>query len=280
MLYGINLMARKRTSLYTALTVAIMSTFLLMSYAVLQYLPFEGSEALLIRTPRLTTSSWAVFNPVTGEIQYGNKVDVARPIASVTKLFTAYMVMYSGTGNAETTITWDDLNTDGDFGKLVYGEKLSLGELLFPLLIESSNDAGATIERVFGPLYIDSLNGRLGELGLTNTSLRDGTGLSPDDVSTPRDLALFFVHLRKTYPHVTDITQLRMYIKGKRGLINNDPLRQLKNFTGGKHGYTPEAGKTFVGTFTVGKDAHEVGIILLGSADLQADVDQILRSLK
>ncbi len=274
-------MARKRTSLYTALTVAIMSTFLLMSYAILQYIPLQGgNEALLIRAPKLTTNTWAVFDTSTGEIRYGNNIDTVRPIASVTKLFTAYMIMYTNGVQSETTITWDDLNTEGEFGKLKHGEKLTLGSLLFPLLIESSNDAGAAITRKLGPLYRDAVAGAIQSLGLTDTSIVDGTGLSKDDTSTPRDLAQFFAHLKATYPHITDITQLRMHITKERGLVNNNPARSFKGFTGGKQGYTPEAGKTFVGSFIVASGKNEVGVILLGSTDLQTDLSRVLAALK
>lgn len=271
----------KRTSLYTALTVALMTTFLLMSFAILQYIPWDThGEALLIRAPRLTTNTWAVFDPTTGNIRYGNHIEEPRPIASVTKLFTAYMVFHTNSSDTETTINWDDLNTDGDFGKLVYGEKLTLEQLLFPLLLESSNDAGAAITRTFGSLYPEAVQGAIDDLGLKNTSIADGTGLSVKDVSSPRDLANFFVHVRKTYPHITDITQLRMHINGKRGLVNNDPARTFPNFTGGKQGYTPEAGKTFVGTFMLPQSHGEVGIVLLGSTDLKSDIAKILASLK
>jgi D-alanyl-D-alanine carboxypeptidase len=274
-------MTRKRASLYTALVVAIMSSFLLMSYALLQYIPLEGTnEALLIRAPKLTTDTWAVFETSNGDIHYGNNIDMKRPIASVTKLFTAYMVMYTDRLNTETTITWADLNTEGEFGKLTYGETLTLGGLMLPLLIESSNDAGAAITRKLGPLYPEAVSGALSVLGLYDTRIVDGTGLSEEDVSTPRDLARFFAHLRIAYPYITDITQLRMHITKNRGLVNNNPARSLPGFTGGKQGYTPEAGKTFVGTFKIKGGKQEVGIVLLGSTNLETDLTRILAALR
>jgi D-alanyl-D-alanine carboxypeptidase len=274
-------MTRKRVSLYTALTVAVMSAFLLMMFRLLEFVPFETeNEALLVRAPHLTTDTWAVFDPITGDVRYGNNIDTVRPIASITKLFTAYMVMYTDGLGAVTTLTKEDINTEGDFGKLTSGESLTLGGLLFPLLIESSNDAGTAITRTLGPLYPDAVNGVIRTLGLTDTHLVDGTGLSEEDVSTPKDLSRFFAHLKSTYPHITDITQLRMYLTKNRGLVNNNPGRSFKNFTGGKQGYTPEAGKTFVGTFTLPKGKEEVGIVLLGSTSLDTDIARVLASLR
>ena len=274
-------MTKKRSSLYTAFTVAVMSSFLLMSYAILQYIPFESdNEALLVRAPRLTTDTWAVFDVSTGDVRYGNNIGTVRPIASITKLFTAYMIMYTDKMDSETTITWDDLNTEGEFGKLKHGEKLTLGSLLFPLLIESSNDAGAAITRTLGPLYPTAMGRAIRSLGLADTYIVDGTGLSKDDVSTPQDLAHFFVYLRNTYPRITDITQLRMYITKERGLVNNNPGRAVTGFTGGKQGYTPEAGKTFVGTFSIQGGKQEVGMVLLGSTNLSTDISRVLASLR
>lgn len=272
---------RSRASIYTALTVAIMATFLLMSFSILQYIPYGvDQEALLIRAPKVSTKSWAVFDTKTGDVRYGNDVDTGRPIASVTKLFTAYMVMWSDVSGTKVTLTESDISTEGDFGKLKKGETLTLGSLMFPLLIESSNDAGAAIERAFGPLYGDALAGVVSSIGLDATHIVDGTGLSPEDISSPRDLAKFFALVRTSYPRITDITQLKMYITEKRGLINNNPARSFSNFIGGKQGYIPEAGKTFVGAFRLPDGKREVGIVLLGSTDLEADISQILKSLK
>lgn len=271
----------KKTTLYTSLTFAILSVFMLLSYVVLTYLPSARESALVFKSSmRLTTDTWAIFDTTTGEIRYGNNIGKAQPIASITKLFTAYMVLYTGGIESETTITRDDLNTEGEFGKLKYGETLTLGALMFPLLIESSNDAGTAITRTFGPLYAEAVGWAISTLGLTDTRIVDGTGLSQDDISSPRDLARFFSHLKSSYPRITDITQLRMYITDKRGLVNNNPGRIFSNFTGGKQGFTPEAGKTFVGSFVLPNSNREVGIVLLGSDDLKSDIGRLLASFK
>jgi len=256
-----------------------MSTLLLMSYAVLQYLPKQGAgEALLIRAPQLTTQVWGVFNPQTGELRYGSKVEEIHPIASITKLLTAYVVMKTGNENTRTTIQWSDIITEGRAGKLTYGTETSLRELLFPLLIESSNDAGAIIQRTLSVTFDETIISFLEEQELSNTSIVDPTGLNSDNTSTVRDLARMFVYIDSQYPFITDITQLRMYLNGTTGLLNNNPVRSLDAFTGGKHGFTPEAGRTFVGTIDLGEGQGDIGIVLLGSNNLLADVQEIIES--
>jgi D-alanyl-D-alanine carboxypeptidase len=62
--------------------------------------------------------------------------------------------------------------------------------------------------------------------------------------------------------------------------VNNNPGRTFSNFTGGKQGYTPEAGKTFVGSFELPNAQGEIGIVLLRSTDLKTDIGRLLASLK
>lgn len=269
----------KKTSLYSALACAIMSVFLLLSYAVLIYLPHSQEEALVLRhTPSLTTTTWGVFDPLTGVVRYGHETEVVHPIASITKLFTAYAALSSTSTAREVTIDWTDLSTNGRAGKLVYGDTLTLHELLFPLLLESSNDAGSAIVRTLGDSYWNVITTLITERALTHTRITDATGLSAGNTSTVTDLAKLYTYLRAAYPHLIDITQLRMRIGALHGWVNNDPVRELDAFTGGKHGYTTEAGKTFVGTVSLPNGRGEVGIVLLHSTDLKADVQALLSS--
>lgn len=224
----------------------------------------------------LTTDTWGIFDPTSGEVLAGNNIDTPRPIASVTKLFTAYAVLRNEKEREPITITWSDLNAEGRAGKLVYGEQVTLQELLFPLLIESSNDAGEAIERSLGNDLFTSVRGLHDELSLNHTEITDATGLSSNDVSAVLDLARFFTYLKQTYPQVTDITQLKLYVGEESGLVNNNPARSFPNFTGGKHGYTEMAGRTFVGTFSGAAEGGEIGMVILGSTNLKSDIAEIL----
>ncbi len=83
--------------------------------------------------------------------------------------------------------------------------------------------------------------------------------------------------MRQDNPHLLDITQLRTYISSYSGYLNNSPARSLASFTGGKHGFTDQAHKTFVGTFSIGQSQTEIGIVVLKSDDLVADIQELLR---
>ncbi len=240
----------------------------------------EVAPTYTIKTPSaLTTSTWGVFDPRTGKILAGNNINTPLPIASVTKLFTATTVMKSEKRDSVFTIVASDVNTEGRAGKLVMGGTTTPYELLFPLLIESSNDAGVAIERVLGDDFDLHLSALKNEIPLVNSTIIEPTGLQAGNVSTVVDLALLYAYIQKTYPHILDITVLNTYIGTNTGYQNSDPARTLQNFSGGKNGYTDEANRTFVGTFTHSNSLDEIGVILLGSDDLLSDVTSILSSV-
>ncbi len=236
----------------------------------------EAAIAIPVYSAEMTTDTWGIFNPETGEIIAGRNVGIEHAIASVTKLFTAYAVLESEKKEAPVTVLWSDLNAEGRAGKLRYGQQLKLDELLFPLLLESSNDAGEAISRSLGSEFKSSVESLKTELALDHTYINDATGLSDLNVSNINDLAKFYAHLKAVHPRISDITQLRLYIGDEVGWVNNDPARALSNFTGGKHGFTDTAGRTFVGTFARSSGDTDIGIILLGSTNLTSDITTAL----
>ncbi len=270
-----------RITIYTMFFFALISVYILANqtsyFTDVETVSAEESQGSVsdIPLPVTTARAWALFNPVTGKVVSGIHTDEVYPIASVTKLFTAYAAAESGKMDESVTITWSDLNTYGRAGKLVYGEKTTVEQLLFPLLLESSNDAGSAIERVLGDSFDTDIARVRADLGLTHTEIVDGTGLSPKNVSSPEELARFYAHIRDVHPRIIDVTRLGMYVTDETGLINNDPAHTLDSFTGGKHGFTDEAGRTFVGTFALA-NGSEVGVVLLGSDTLLPDIGDVL----
>lgn len=236
----------------------------------------QSHAATPLLSGTLTTDTWGIFDPKTGEVIAGNNLDTPRPIASVTKLFTAETVIRSQKKDEEFTITYNDVYTEGRAGKLVSGEQVTPYALLFPLLIESSNDAAEAIKRHLGSEYTESLESLTTNLSLSHTRISDASGLSPLNVSTVHDLSEFFAYLKTTHPHILDITQLNTYIGPRTGYINNNPAHRLETFRGGKQGYTDEAHRTFVGTFAVGEKNTEIGVVLLRSDDLLTDLETLL----
>lgn len=227
-------------------------------------------------TGTVTALSWAVFNPETGEILFSHGADDVRTIASITKLFTASVVMNTGTRDLPLVISPSDVATEGRAGSLRIGDTTTLYSLLFPLLIESSNDAATAIQRVLGESYATSLTKLFKDSGVRHTKITEASGLSGEDVSTVSDLVQFFTFTKKHNPHILDISELYAYRGAHAEYHNNDPAREFSSFRGGKHGYTEAAGRTFVGMFSLDNSSAVVGMVLLGSTDLRADIKALL----
>ncbi len=223
----------------------------------------------------ITAEEWGIFNPETGTILLASGEASTRPIASIVKLFTAAAVLKSDARDTPLTIQVQDVAALGRAGRLTAGDVVTPYELVFPLVLESSNDAATAIERVLGTSLYTSISTLLVDARLENTTIVDGSGLSPYNVSTVFDLALFFSYLKHTAPHILDISQLHRYLTDTAAYQNNNPGRTFDTFRGGKHGYTEEAKHTFLGAFSTRTNGGEVGIVLLGSTDLIADIDTL-----
>ncbi len=267
-----------RVALYSAVTVSGIG--LLFILFAIQHLPQLQIETLSATVPSplpsLSTDTWGIFNPETGKVFAGNNLEEKKPIASITKLFTAEVVLQSPIKDEVFSITHADINTEGRAGKLIYGEQVTPYELLFPLLIESSNDAAEAIRRHLGETYSEHIHELQESLSLSNTEIYDASGLNPENQSTVSDLSVFFAYMKRTNPHILDITQLKTYMSEDTGYVNNNPARSLSTFTGGKNGFIPEAGRTFLGTFRLPHSDTEVGVVLLGSEDLLVDIQSLL----
>ncbi len=222
----------------------------------------------------LTTQVWGIFNPKSGDIIVGEHVQDVHPIASVVKLFTAYVVMESTHKHDPFTITYADVKTEGRSGSLSAGADTTPYKLLFPLLLESSNDAAVAIERSLMAEYRETISAHHKVLGISQTHIEDSSGLNSKTEANVAELAIFFTDLKKRYPHILDITQLQTYVTDEEDYVNNNPGRTFESFTGGKHGYTDEANHTFVGTFKTKKG--EIGIVLLESEDLERDIQSLV----
>lgn len=217
-------------------------------------------------TPAVSALAYGVFDMETGQLLFAQNAEEKLPIASVTKLFTAAAVLQAD-ADTPVTITATDVATEGRAGKLEAGQVYTPHELLFPLLLESSNDAGAALTRTFGPVM------------LAGQALADGSGLSAQNQASVAELAAELSNLYHTTPHIFDITTLSQKVGEYTGWVNNSPVRELPGYRGGKHGYTDAAGRTLAAVFAEpALGGRELGYVLLHSDDVVADT-KVLRSM-
>lgn len=261
-------------------TLAAAGVGMIIATALLSAIEIVTNEALYVEfgaPPTLEAASWAVFDPETGNILASKDPDTVRTIASVTKLPAATVLTREFTIDATTTVAATDTMSEGRAGRLSAGDVYSVRTLLFPLLLESSNDAAATLVRTHADL-IDRMNEYASALGLLGTVFHDASGLSDKNVSTARELASLAhdVYLHDRY--VLDITHIPYYLSETNGWMNNSPFIALEGYIGGKHGYTPQAGHTAIAFFAERideVDTQPIGYVILGSVDLSGDVSAL-----
>jgi D-alanyl-D-alanine carboxypeptidase len=224
----------------------------------------------------VSATAYGIFDAETGEVISGHNTDEVLPIASITKLITAGAVLSGGDRESEVTVTDEDVATYGRSGRLSSGLVYTNYELLFPLLLESSNDASSVYERASEGKVVEVMNRLAIEAGGVETKLTDASGLSDRNVSTVKELALVTTKLYKDEPHIFDISRLSKRAGPYLPWANNSPVLG-PDYLGGKHGFTESAGRTLVALFneTVGEEERVVGYVLLGSDDLVSDTTKL-----
>lgn len=270
-----------RISFALILTLAVCGSLAVGALAtVIEVLAPPNYEIVWDDLPEVSATSWIVFDAQSGEVLAAHGSEIPLPIASVTKL-PAAATLYADHREelfATTTITWSDVYEEGRAGRLSAGDEYTPYTLLFPLLLESSNDAAVALVRVVATLVPD-MNAYAEQLSLTSTTFADASGLSESNISTAADLAVIARDIFETKRHVIDITALDSHLVAQNGWLNNSPFIGMNGYLGGKHGYTPTANHTAIAFFAeqFEADTRPVGYILLQSGNLPGDVE-VLRT--
>jgi len=231
----------------------------------------------------ITADAYLVADLDTGEVIVEKNKDQIYPIASVTKLTTALVSLDLIKPEEIVEVSGRAIDTYGTSGNLRKGEKLSASTMLYPLLLESSNDAAeALAEKAGRPLFIQKMNEKVKSLEMNSTRFEDPSGLSQDNVSSPSDLFKLARYIYFNKKSVLDITREKTHQEGRHTWANNNNLIGLNYYIGGKNGYTDEAQRTLVSIFSVPLSEFEnrtVALVLLKSDDRKKDANNILNYL-
>ncbi len=227
--------------------------------------------------PELGATAAIAVDRETGRVIFEHNADAPLPIASVTKLVSAAVFWLETDPFATTTISWLDVANEGRSGRLQGGQTYQNRELLFPALLESSNDAAAALERATAFTLVPAMNAFAQSSGATQTTFVDASGIGDGNVSTARDLVRLYEAVLNDAPHVIDVTTLPRYLNHVNAWQNNSPFIAMEGYQGGKHGYTLAANRTAVVRFTESTEAgeREVVYVLLGSDNLVADIETL-----
>ncbi|MFM5635984.1 D-alanyl-D-alanine endopeptidase [Aeromonas veronii] len=240
----------------------------------------KSSSGFLERrdVPNLSSAAFVVANHRTGEViseRNGNRV---MPIASLTKLMTALVVLDANLRlNEMLTVTNADIDRiKGTGSRLAIGSRLSRAEMLHIALMSSENRAASALARHYPGgqrAFVEAMNAKARMLGMWNTRYADSTGLNPRNVSTAQDLAKLAA-AAASYPLIRQYsTDEQSYVRtNKRQLHYLNSNRLIREgqweFTLSKTGYIREAGRCLVlGT----KVNHEPVIMVLLNAETTND---------
>ena len=142
----------------------------------------------------LRSNAVLVVDAATGEVVMDKNGDAVTPIASITKLMTAIVILESGLDlQLPVSLTRDDVDLKkGSRSRLRTGASLTRDELLLIALMASENRAAAALGRSYPggtQAFVAAMNEMAAELGMNDTRFVDPTGLSPQNVSSARDLS-------------------------------------------------------------------------------------------
>lgn len=235
------------------------------------------------KKPSVKAEAYFVGDLDTGEVILEKNKDKIFPIASVSKLMTAVVSKEIQNQDEITKISKGALATSGENGNLHLNEKIKVGDLIYPLLLESSNDAAEAIAEDSGrSTFIEKMNQKAKDLELLNTSFLDPSGLSEQNLSTVSDLFKFSQYLKSNLSDLLQISTLKSFNNKKHIWFNNSQFLNLPGYQGGKRGYIDESMQTVVSFFTLpfgSVGTRNIGISLLRSSDRYKDTKNILSYL-
>ena len=205
---------------------------------------------------------------------FDKKSDEVQPIASISKLMTALVFLDNNPGWDTTYIITDADKIEGGKLNLFSGEEIKLRDIFETSLIASDNGATMALVHASGlseKEFIQEMNDKAAHLRLLKTKFIDATGLSDDNVSTAREVALLAKEAL-AHPEIASATESKGYnfttVNGREKTIEStdyllfDSEKNSFQVIGGKTGYTDKAGYCFVGRFKDASGREIISVVL------------------
>ncbi len=246
---------------------------------------YENKKDIKIKSPQYLAID-VLNNHVFAEESTKEQV----PITDITKLMTALIATEHINIDKFVTVPQDAIQNTSK-PRFNVGEQYTIYQLLFPLLLESSNEAAETIAKSYGrEHFIKQMNTKAKAIGMTNTNFTDPSGISEENISTVEDLFMLTKYIYNNRSFIFDITSenVNTRIYGSSGFSDLENLNNFKDnelFYGGKNGTTTaeqKAGLTIL-KIPVGKTFRPIVFIILGSTESLSDgqilIDSVLTEL-
>ncbi len=204
----------------------------------------------------VSAGSAVIMDADSGSVLFAQNENERRGMASTTKIMTALVVLETLSPDTVVEITPDMVGVEGSSLYLKAGEKLTVTELLYGLMLESGNDAAVALAIACDgsvDKFADRMNARAESLGLTDTHFANPHGLSAEGhYTTARELALITAEALRNNLFREIVSTYKKQIpydgtEGARYLTNHNPLlTKYDGLFGVKTGWTTADGKCFV----------------------------------
>jgi len=219
-------------------------------------LPAVTAEVDHDGNPLLHSAAFMIADQATGNVILEKNSDAVLPIASITKLMTAMVVLDARLGLGDLiTVAHEDVDTlRGSSSHVPVGTELSREDMLRLALMSSENRASAALARTYPGgthAFITAMNRKAASLGLRDTRFSDSTGLNSANVSSARDLVKM-VSAASRYPLIREFSTTAnyvVYLNGRPRQFNNtNALVSSPDWQIGvsKTGFINESGKCLV----------------------------------
>ncbi|MBV7437271.1 D-alanyl-D-alanine carboxypeptidase [Aeromonas encheleia] len=242
---------------------------------------------------KLQSGSALVMDVNTGKTLYQKNATRVRPIASLTKLMTALVVL-DARQSLSQTLTVDQNDRDNikhTYSRVRFGTKVTRRDALHLALMSSENRMASALARHYPggrSAFIRAMNNKAKQLGMRNSRFYDSTGLSTRNVSTAQDLARL-ISAAYRQPLIRQFTQdtnmeMRFMAPAYSLMFNNtNPLVKNPDWDVrlSKTGFTDEAGRCLL--MRAKPDRQELAIVLLNSVGKRTpigDANRIRKWLK
>lgn len=205
--------------------------------------------------PAVSAKNAVLIEQSTGRILFEKNAHEKSNIASITKIMTAIIAIESGKMKEKATASRKAVYTEGSSIYLKQGEKMTVEDLVYGLMLRSGNDAAISIAEHVGESeegFVYLMNEKAQWLGMTNTHFDNPHGLdSETHYSSAYDMALLMQYAMQN-EEFRKITGTKFYQSSNRdyGWKNKNKLltAYYKYCTGGKTGFTKQTGRTLVST--------------------------------
>ena len=274
-----------------------------MPILVFEDMPERGFGTLVPKAqnaglPAISAESFLISNIASGETIIEKDSNEKLPTASIAKLMTgvvAHELIYLGSsirvGQLSTPATGGSSSTKAfHFNS---GSYYTGFDLLYPLLMQSSNDAADVLASFSGSrLFVKSMNDKAASLNMLDTQFADPSGLSARDVSTAKDISKLLQYIYYKRPFIFEISRgVEFENNGLIKIGNSINIGDLANFNefsgeedliGMKNGETKAAGQTMASVWNIHTPSGDVpvSIIVLNSENRYSDTKNLLDWLK